>query len=414
MTLADQIAPETPKPKSSRRRDWILLPALSLLTICAMAGAAELLSRWLFPATQVGFQNCFSTDNPNGDGDVKPNSVCWERTPESSYQIEYRFNQKGHRAGAELTPKQPGVYRIVLIGSSFTQGLFVPREKTFAALLPEKLSTETGRTVEVYNEATGGKFRGGPFPTRRSAQHFDEVLTAQPDMILWVITPDDVLNAGSGEEVAPQTVPQGETSSARPRGLLAKLTSSIANGTVGARLRSRWEDTRTSMVLKHLLIASESQDEYIHSYLQNGGDANSLKTQPDGEWRKQMQYFDQELAQITGLAKDAGIPLVAVFAPNRAQAAMISRGDWPAGYDPFQLESVIRTSLLHHGAQFIDILPDYRGIPSPEQGYMPVDGHPNTDGQALISRLLAKELTNGSVPELKALTPRNIAMEPGR
>ena len=173
MTQTDRTEPGAVKEPNSRRRDWVLLPAVSLLTICLLAVSAELLSRWLYPVTQVGFQNCFATNDPTGDAAVKPNSVCWEQTAESTLKVEYRFNRRGHRAGAELSPKPPGTYRIVLIGSSLTQGLFVPREKTFAALLPEELSMETGRKVEVYNEATGGKFRGGPFPTQNSAQHFD-------------------------------------------------------------------------------------------------------------------------------------------------------------------------------------------------------------------------------------------------
>ena len=164
MTLSGPTEPEAANGLKSRRRDWILLPGLALLTVCLMAVSAELLSRQFFPVTQGGFQNCFKTNDPTGDAAVRPNSVCWEQTAESTLKAEYRFNSRGHRAGGELNPKPPGTYRIVLIGSSLTQGLFVPREKTFAALLPEELSMETGRKIEVYNEATGGKFRGWTIP----------------------------------------------------------------------------------------------------------------------------------------------------------------------------------------------------------------------------------------------------------
>jgi hypothetical protein len=383
-----------------------------------MAVSAELLSRWFYPVTQVGFQNCFATDDPTGDAAVKPNSVCWEQTAESTWKAEYRFNKKGHRAGTELNLKPAGTYRIVLIGSSVTQGLFVPRERTFAALLPEELSVQTGRKVEVYNEATGGKYRGGPFPTQNSAQHFDRVLAAQPDLILWVITPTDITNAETKENTdAPDTGriqndPRSAAGSAAPRSFWSKMTASIATGTFGERLKSRWEDTRTSIVLKHLLIASESQDEYIKSYLRNGDNANFLKTEPDAKWQMQLQYFDAELAEIAGLAKNAGVPLVATFVPNRPQAAMLSKGDWPTGYDPFKLEGEVRDSIVNHGGRFIDILGDYRGIPSPERDYFPVDGHPDADGHAVISMLLTRELTSGAVPELKASIPPDIAMKP--
>ena len=292
MTQSGPTGHQAVKEPQSRRRDWVLLPALGLLTICLMAVSAEWLSRWFYPVTQVGLQNCFATNDPTGDAAVKPNSVCWEQTAESTLKAEYRFNSRGHRAGTELNPKAPGIYRIVLIGSSITQGLFVPREKTFAALLPEELSVETGRKVEVYNEATGGKFRGGPYPTQNSAQHFDKVLAAKPDLIRWVITPTDIMNAGSMEHAdspdaagAIQEDPRSATSSATPRSFWNKVTASIAKGTFGERLKSRWEDTRTSIVLNHLLIAGESQDGYIKSYLRNGDDSNFLKTEPDSKWQ---------------------------------------------------------------------------------------------------------------------------------
>jgi hypothetical protein len=307
-----------------------------------------------------------------------------------------------------------------LIGSSLTQGLFVPREKTFAALLPTALSMDTGRKVEVYNEATGGKFRGGPYPTQDSAQHFDEVLAAQPDLILWVITPTDVMNFQSKQNAASanggtlQQGPRSTIDSAKPRPFWKKIIASIAKGTFGERLKARWEETRTSIALRHLLIASESQDEYIQSYLRNGVNASFLMTKPDAKWQMQLQSFDAELAEIAGLARNAGVPLVAVLVPNRPQAAMISKGDWPAGYDPFKLEDEVRTNVVSNGGHFINILTDYRGIPGPERGYFPVDGHPDAYGQSIIFKFLAKELTNGVVPELKASTPPDIAMEPAK
>ena len=191
--LASQ--PKAPTGPKRRGRDWIVLPATCLLTAGVIAASSELLARHFFPVRQIAFQDCFSANDPGGDAPVKPNGVCWEQMAESPFQAEYRFNSRGHRAGVELTPKQPGTYRIVLIGSSLTQGLFLPREKTFAAMLPAQLSNAAGRKVEVYNEASGGKFRGGPFPTPASVQHFGDVLAAQPDLILWVLTPTDLISA---------------------------------------------------------------------------------------------------------------------------------------------------------------------------------------------------------------------------
>jgi hypothetical protein len=126
MTRTVRTEPGAARKANSQRRDWVLLPAVSLLTICLLAVSAEILSRWRYPSTQVGLQNCFAMDDPTGDAAAKPNSVCWEQTAESTFKAEYRFNSRGHRAGTELSPKPPSTYRIVLIGSSIAQGLFVP------------------------------------------------------------------------------------------------------------------------------------------------------------------------------------------------------------------------------------------------------------------------------------------------
>src|ERR1700742_142128 len=72
MTPTDLEKPRVAKATNLRRKDWVLLPALSLLTICFLAVSAEGLSRWLYPTAQVDFQNCFVTNDPTGDAAVKP------------------------------------------------------------------------------------------------------------------------------------------------------------------------------------------------------------------------------------------------------------------------------------------------------------------------------------------------------
>lgn len=116
MTLSGRTEPEAANGLKSRCRGWILLPGLSLLTICLVAVSTELLSRRCFPMSHVGFQNCFARNDLTGNAAVKPNSVCWEQAAEGNLKAEYRFNSGGHRAGADLSSKPPGTYRIVLIG----------------------------------------------------------------------------------------------------------------------------------------------------------------------------------------------------------------------------------------------------------------------------------------------------------
>jgi hypothetical protein len=90
---------------------------------------------------------------------------------------------------------------------------------------------------------------------------------------------------------------------------------------------------------------------------------------------------------------------------------MISMGKWPDGYDPYKLDNELRAIITRHGGIYIDILPGYRALPNPEEDYFPVDGHPNASGHAIISGMLAKALTNGSIPALKAATQPQAGLE---
>jgi len=401
------------------RRDWILLPLIGFFTLLFLAVSTELLARWLFPISEVGFERCFARDDGSGTAPVNPNSFCIEQTAESRLPVEYRFDSHGHRTDTELEPKQPGTYRIVMIGSSMAMGLFVPKDRSFAATLPKELSQRVGRKIELYNEATGGRFRGGSFPLPGSARNFKEVLAANPDMILWVITPMDIENADSASTTPLQQGAIGgalasDKEAPRSVNIWSKLSDSISNGTLGSKLLDRWQGSRTLLVLKHFLLQAESQDQYVTSYLKNEDDAEFLRTESNSKWQHLLGVFQGDAEQFEQQAKAAGVPLVAVLVPNRAQAAMISMGEWPKGYDPYKLDAELRRIVEVRGGIYIDILSSFQKIPSPEQYYFPVDGHLNVDGHAILSKLLSEQLTDGMVPALRADPQQQIALEPRR
>jgi hypothetical protein len=106
-----------------------------------------------------------------------------------------------------------------------------------------------------------------------------------------------------------------------------------------------------------------------------------------------------------GKAKAAGVPLAAMLVPDRVQAAMLSKGEWPSDFNPLRLDEEIRTSIESHGGTYIDALPNFRNIPSAEQYYLPVDGHPDERWQRLVAGLLTEKLTDGVIPALKASAP---------
>jgi hypothetical protein len=308
----------------------------------------------------------------------------------------------------ECGPKPAGDYRIVMIGSSTALGFGVSRERTFAALLPTELSKQSGNKVELYNESLTWT------NPHSISLHFNDILAAHPDMVLWIIAPGDVANT--------RLIPDlGERNDARADketvSLLAKVWRHMkevgAGGSIKDMAVTFWNDHSTSIMVEHFLY--ESQILYVESYLRKGdGEASFLRAEPNADWQNYLESFDGYAKDIEAQAKAAGVPLVAVLVPYRAQAAMISMGEWPVGYNPYKLDNELHSIIVSHGGIYLDILPDFRTIPNPERYYFPVNGHPNQEGQAIISQLLAKELTSGAVPALELAPPSQTGTAQGR
>jgi hypothetical protein len=405
MTQPNASEPSNSKEVKLPRRDWILLPALSFATICLLVFSTDVIARRMFASLPGSGEDCIVFNDPSTGARGIPNSVCREKIPEGEV-TEYRFNSCGHRTDLQCgTKPPPGTYRIVMIGGSYAMGMRVPNEKTIAALLPSELSRRTGRNVELYNE-------GMPWrPPHIVALHFNEVLTAKPDMILWLLHPSDIWNPllplpDPGASQVPQAF-SALSPYRKARRILGRLKLELSSHSV--------------FMFRHFLY--ESQNQLISSYLAERPDApfgqkihgpEFLRTKPNAEWQSHLRDLDSDVADIEAQAKAAGVPVVAALLPQRAQVARISKGVWPAGFDPYKLDNELRSMIESHGGIYVDILPYFRSIPNTEQGFFPLDVHPNARGHAMISGLLARELTNGAVPVLKVAAQQRAVLEEGR
>jgi len=178
--------PASAAEKARLRRDWLLLPLLSILTLCLMIGFINLTAKFVFRGEQ-GF-NCLIPGTALTGSHALPNSVCRDKNLETGW-TEYRFNSCGHRAGMECGPKPDGTYRIVMIGSSIAMGHLVEEDKTFATLVPQKLEQLTGKRIELYNEGLATVF-----PAQIPAR-FQDALVQNPDLVLWPVSPTDISRA---------------------------------------------------------------------------------------------------------------------------------------------------------------------------------------------------------------------------
>jgi len=399
MTQASRNEPDCAREEKLPRRDWVLLPLICVLTILIFSGSVELIARHEFVGSESALAKCFVLTDPTTGVRGVPNCVVREKTAEGPW-VEERFNSQGYRAGLELGPKQPGTFRIVMVGSSTAMGEHVAREATIAARLPLELTRLTGHPVELYNEGLWIGF------SHNTDLRFKDALAAHPDMVLWMITQGDVFGGAA-------TVPTAaEIAQMNQHGFVAKamgrIKSTFASKSLAEGISDIFGRTRTAVLLRVLLYQSQTQ--YVKSFLAGGDDHQGyLKAELSEAWKKRLRQVDSDAADMGAKAKAAGVPLVAYYSPDRAQAAMISTNEWPQGYDPYKLDRELRAIVTSHGGTFLEILPDFRNIPNPEQYYYSVDGHPNASGHAEITHLLSNALTHGAVPALNVAGPQ----EPG-
>ena len=373
------------------RRDRVLLPLISLATIALLIAFMGLLAQRVLPTHGLLLSNCVVLHDLSSDWQAIPNSVCWEKQPESSL-IRYQFNNCGHRAGMPCGAKPPGTYRIVMIGSSFAFGYMVEREESFAALLPAELSRRTGRKVEIYNESMA---KGFPHSV---AARFHEVLAADPDMILWALTPADVSDDGPrAVDIVRHNAIASGNSPPSPDAFVRYIKHDLRHQVSGLY-------THITTMLRYFLYKTEGQDQYVKSFLMNGDlTVGFLKADLSPAWQAHLKQFDTYAARIEGQAKAAGIPLVVVLLPTHVQTDMISVGQWPDGYNPYKLDDEIRSTIQSHGGSYIQILTAFQSLPHPERYYFPIDGHLNIPGHSLVSGFLANALDSGPVPALKSV-----------
>lgn len=403
------------------RRDWIVLPLIGLVTIGILGVCTELFARWAFPSGG-DFKSCVYTNAKSIGLRGVPNSVCRAKIPEGQW-TDYRFNSNGDYTELAGLSKPPGVYRIVMIGTSFPMGDGVAQEQTFAVLLPRELTQLTGRKVEVYNESLPRK------SARVFSLRFNEVLAPKPDLILWVLNYSDVriasiIQAGEAdhqaafiadvsEDAPPKTSGNGgdRTAEAGPLAALKGLSAKAkyAASSFAHAINDRWRDTSSFVLLTNVMDEIENQRQFVKR--NRTTEAQYLNAVPSEERLRHLKELDKYAGEMEERAKAAGVPFYAVFLPTRIQAAMISSGDWPPNIDPFKLNEEMRSIIVSHGGTYIDILHDFRTIPNAERAFFPADGHLNPKGHAMISGLLARELTSGKAPALTANAQASVTPE---
>jgi hypothetical protein len=112
-----------------------------------------------------------------------------EAARHTPYAVERRYSAQQFRS-PEIGPHRPGVVRVAVIGDSFTEGMGVKEEDTYARVLHRLLNTgaEAGHW-EVFNCGR----RGYDFPAIHDL--FETVLALEPDVVVYGMVLNDAVRS---------------------------------------------------------------------------------------------------------------------------------------------------------------------------------------------------------------------------
>jgi hypothetical protein len=372
-------------PKTARfsKRDLLLLPLLSLLTVLVLLGVSEAVTRVLWP-TEYSLA-CIVPDPIEGYR-FKPNCSARGKIAEGSW-ITYHYNECGYRSEGSCGAKPPGTIRIAILGSSMSQALHVSYDDAFFSRAAASLTRFCARRIDVQNLGVPGS------SPAYADRHVQEALALNPDVVLYLVVPYD-LNQ--------QVLPKGLADPAAPVLAASSAPMQRAASTLN-RLEHLVIQSRTLLVAQHFVF--ENTETYIRAYLMYGDKADYLRQPFTPAWQRRFADLDLTIGDIADRLHHAGVPLVILAVPSRAEAALLSSSQPPAHVDPFAFGRAIQAIASRHGAGYVDLMGPISRIPNAENLFYPVDGHVTPEGHKVIAQALAQKLQDGSVPAFSHCAP---------
>ncbi len=352
------------------RRDLVLLPLVSLLTVVLMIGVGEVGCRILFPAMEG--DACRMSDLALGYRN-RPNCSDRQEAFEGSLVVE-SYNDCGYRSAQSCKPEPAGSSRIALIGSSIGAGHFVSYADSLGAQIGERLTEACRHPVDVQNLAAPRYY------LKQIRLRATEALKLKPDVLLWVVSPFD-LQMGDSD---PPTIMHGFGQNQSAPSLLMRLHALALN-------------SRAFAVMQHVYY--EKASNYVPLFLLNGDKAGFLYRNYSPSWQQRVAFFEKISGEIVNEAKAAGVPVVVAFVPQRAQAAMTGMKE-PSTIDPYSLNHTIQRIVDKQGGYFVDSTPVLARTGHAGSLFLPLDGHLDPQGHRLVGPAIADDLVNAQLPIL--------------
>lgn len=340
------------------------------------------------------------------------NSECRFKTQE--WDVMYKINSHGLRDNEHEYAKPVGMYRVVMIGDSFTEGYGVDIERTFGKVLERYVSQTLNPKFELIN---AGVASWSPTPAYVYLVQFG--LKYQPDLVLLNLTISDfsdeyfyerdmtqvgrdILIAGKGELKTGSNLELFTSEFSQPTKDNVVAVGAGEENSVWERLKTvlrnnlkiyRWLSLKVRLVLG---LYNPITSVYPADIGKIEADqlAASRETEPVG-YREALTKIEKNIYRIKTLLDSRGIKFMLVLVPH---PHLVSGNEWVKGRKSFGLEK----GKVYSDRGFRDLanwagkvgigvydLTPYLKIESAKQSlYFNNDGHFNKKGHEAVAKAL--------------------------
>lgn len=367
---------------------------------------AEVLARtllWEGEETRINTEVEFGY-SASGLGDLRPNM---DRVEQLMHIRPYflQTNSAGLRNMEEIDENED-VFRVLVIGDSFTYGLYVHNQETYPARLEEYLNANLRTEVQVLNAGVPGYTISDELDYLK-----DKGLALAPDLVVLGIYTNDIFDLYPpvrelfGRDVVLQTTQPLMAVDEEPQ-WVAFLRENVALYTLLRNLRQQYQDSQVENAVNRVTPIIEGLEERYRDLTFNNPDSPEYAY----EWAE----YARLLEEMALLLEEQDIPFAMILFPDLAQ--LPDRGGLST-----HPQTVLAELAADRDIPFLDMLPVYREYGdiqslylmhynkkaevdpnAPDAAVAPYmgDGHPSPHGHLLAARTLADMLiANGLVPD---------------
>ncbi len=128
----------------------------------------------------------------------------------------------------------------------------------------------------------------------------------------------------------------------------------------------------------------------VRAFLLNRDPADYVRAPLSPAWQQRVVDFGDLLRRMT--AQTATVPVLLVYLPERAQAALAAMPADPPGVDPFVLQAALDQEATRDGVHFLDSTKAFATAPDFQSLFYLTDGHPQDGGHAALASVVEQGL----------------------